>query len=54
MNQVIVLSKTGQTLMPCHPARARKLLLRKKAVVKRLDPFTIQLTQRSKGNTQPV
>ena len=49
MNRVFVLSKTGKALMPCHPARARKLLHNKKARVKRLYPFTIQLTQRSNG-----
>lgn len=54
MNRVFVLSKTGKALMPCHPARARKLLHNKKARVKRLYPFTIQLTQRSNGYTQPV
>ena len=54
MNRVFVLSQTGETLMPCHPARARQLLHSKKAVVKRLYPFTIQLTQRSEGYKQPV
>ena len=54
MNRVFVLSKTGKTLMPCHSARARQLLHNKKAVVKRLYPFTIQLTQRSDGYIQPV
>jgi len=54
MNRVFVLSKTGKTLMPCHPARARQLLDSKKAVVKRLYPFIIQLTQRSDGYIQPV
>ena len=54
MNRVFVLSQTGKTLMPCHPARARQLLHNKKARVKRLYPFTIQLTQRSDGYIQPV
>jgi len=54
LNRVFVLSKTGETLMPCHPARARQLLHNKKAVVKRLYPFTIQLTQCSEGYKQPV
>ena len=54
MNRVFVLSKTGKTLMPCHPARARQLLHDKKARVKRLYPFTIQLTHRSDGYIQPV
>ena len=49
MNRVFVLSKTGKALMPCHPARARQLKKKKKARVKRLYPFTIQLTQRSDG-----
>lgn len=54
MNRVFVLSKTGKALMPCRPARARQLLQSKKARVKRLYPFTIQLTQRSDGYIQPV
>ena len=54
MNRVFVLSKTGKTLMPCHPARARQLLHDKKAVIKRLYPFTIQLTHRSEEYIQPV
>ena len=54
MRRVFVLSKTGKRLMPCHPARARQLLHSKKARVKRLYPFTIELTQRSEGNIQPI
>lgn len=54
MNRVFVLSKTGKTLMPCHPARARQLLHDKKAVIKRHYPFTIQLTHRSEEYIQPV
>ncbi|MFD7457398.1 MULTISPECIES: RRXRR domain-containing protein [unclassified Streptomyces] len=37
---VLVLSKEGRPLMPCHPARARELLGRGRAVVSRHMPFT--------------
>jgi len=40
--------------MPCRPARARKLLTGGKAKVFRYFPFTIILTERKDGNTQPV
>ncbi len=40
--------------MPCHPARARELLTGGKAKVFRLFPFTIILTERKDGDTQPV
>ena len=42
------------TIMPCHPARAKELLRKGKAKVVRLYPFTIRLTHRNAGNTQPV
>lgn len=54
MNRVFVLGKDGKALMPCSPARARKLLSLKKAKVERLYPFTIRLTVRETGNIQPV
>lgn len=54
MNRVFVLGKDGKALMPCSPARARKLLFLKKAKVERLYPFTIRLTVRETGNIQPV
>ncbi|MFI6008227.1 RRXRR domain-containing protein [Streptomyces sp. NPDC051243] len=34
-SRVFVLSKEGQPLMPCHPARARELLGKGRAVVAR-------------------
>ena len=41
--------------MPCHPARARKLLKKGRAVVVRLHPFTIRLRDRvGGGETQEV
>lgn len=46
-SRVFVLSKDGQPLMPCHPARARELLHRRRAVVVRQAPFTIRLKDRT-------
>jgi len=40
--------------MPCHPARARKLLDRKEAAVYRRYPFTIILRKETTNFTQPV
>ena len=40
--------------MPCHPARARKLLRTRKAAVYRMQPFTIILLERAEGDTQPI
>ncbi|RKZ53257.1 MAG: hypothetical protein DRR08_27510 [Candidatus Parabeggiatoa sp. nov. 2] len=40
--------------MPCHPARARKLLKNEKAAVYRRYPFTIILTHRVGGDLQPI
>ena len=40
---VYVLNKNGLPLMPCKPAKARKLLKAGKATVVRRTPFTIQL-----------
>jgi 5-methylcytosine-specific restriction endonuclease McrA len=37
--------------MPCHPARARELLRRSRAVVVRLAPFTIRLKDRVRGQS---
>ena len=54
MNSVFVLSNTKKPLMPCRPARARKLLTAGKAAVYRLHPFTIILNDRDDGETQPV
>lgn len=43
---VCVLDRKDRPLMPCHPARARKLLKKKRARVVRLFPFTIRLADR--------
>ena len=45
---VYVISIDGQPLMPTSNAKARKLLKQKKANVKELKPFTIQLTYTTK------
>ena len=54
MQHALVVSKTNKPLMPCHPARARELLKKGKAVVLRRYPFTIKLTNRSEGNIQSI
>ena len=53
-NCVFVLDAQHQPLMPCHPARARELLTKGRAVVIRLHPFTIRLTRRMGGEIQPI
>lgn len=40
--------------MPCHPARARELLEKDKAVVHKLYPFTIRLKSRADGDTESL
>jgi hypothetical protein len=54
MQRVFVLDHNKQPLMPCHPARARKLLKKGKAAVLRRYPFTIIMTHRVGGDLQPV
>lgn len=54
MNSVFVLSGTQKPLMPCRPARARKLLTAGRAAVYRMQPFTLILKNRADGDTQPV
>ena len=49
-----VLSSTGIRLMPTSCYRARKLIKSGKAVIHSYDPFTIRLTQRENGSTQPI
>ena len=44
---VAVLDRNGQPLMPCHPARARELLAKGRAVVVHLTPFVIRLKDRT-------
>jgi len=52
--RVFVLGKSRKPLMPCHPARARKLLKAGRAVIDRAYPLVIRLTDRTTGETQPV
>ena len=47
MQGVLVLSSDRQPLDPCHPARARRLLGRRRAAVFRHYPFTIILKERT-------
>lgn len=54
MNRIFVLSQQGKPLMPCAPARARKLLSLKQATVHKRYPFSIKLTTRNQGCIQPV
>ena len=53
-NRVFVLFSDESEAMPCHPARARQLLDTGKAAVYRHEPFTIILTEREDGDTQPT
>ena len=43
-NRVFVLNMRGEQLMPCTQRKARILLKEEKAVIKKYNPFTIQLT----------
>lgn len=54
MQRVLVLDCNKKPLMPCHPARARELLTKKRAAVYRTYPFTIILKDRVGGETQPT
>ena len=49
-----VLSSIGIRLMPTTCFKARKLIKSGKAVIHSYDPFTIRLTQRENGGTQPI
>lgn len=51
---VFVVSKTGISLMPTTEYRARKLLEKGRATIFKHRPFTIQLTERETGETQPI
>ena len=51
---VYVRNHDSTPLMPCTPAKARKLLQAGKAKVVAHRPFTIQLTWRCEGHVQPV
>lgn len=52
--RVFVLNKYKQPLMPCHPARARKLLSKQQAAVYSRYPFTIILKKETTNFTQPI
>jgi hypothetical protein len=54
VNTVFVLSSNKKPLMPCRPARARRLLQAGRAAVYRTQPFTIILSDREDGDVQPV
>lgn len=54
MMVVYVRNKDGHPLMPCTPAKARKLLRAGKASVVKRSPFTIQLTWLCEGHVQEV
>ncbi len=49
-----VLNQHGEPLMPCNPARARKLLKEGKAKVVRREPFTIKLLRGASGYRQEI
>jgi hypothetical protein len=51
---VYVINQHGKPLMPCKPAKARRLLKNGKAKVAKRTPFTIQLLYGSSGYTQDV
>ena len=51
-DMVYVISKSGKPLMPCKPAKARKLLRDGKAKCVRRTPFTIKLTFNCEEKTQ--
>ncbi|MEW1832836.1 RNA-guided endonuclease IscB [Streptomyces sp. NPDC088196] len=49
---VFVLARDGRPLMPCHPARARELLGKGRAVVARQVPFAIRLKDRALAGSE--
>ncbi len=55
MRYVPVVSSTGKPLMPCHPARARQLMKKGRAI-RGLDRgiFYVKLLDREDGDVQPV
>ena len=54
MNDVFVIALDGTKLMPTNRVKARKLLRKRKAIIYKHSPFTIQLTYESEKNVQPV
>ncbi|WP_246516589.1 RNA-guided endonuclease IscB [Salicibibacter cibarius] len=51
---VFVKNRHGESLMPCKPQKARRLLKQKKAKIVSYEPFTIQLLYGSSGYKQNV
>lgn len=51
-NKVFVLDKNGKPLMPCHSARARKLMKQGRAKPVRRQPFTIKLFDRTEEESE--
>jgi len=43
MSNVLVFDANGEALAPCHPARARQLLRKQRALVQSLQPYSIRL-----------
>ena len=54
MQKILVLDSEKKPLMPCHPARARKLLNKSRAAAYKPYPFTIILKDRVGGELQPA
>ena len=54
MQRVLVIDKNKQQLMPCHPARARELLNKKRARIFRKYPFTIQIIDCEESGLQSI
>ena len=54
VTRCFVIGKNKTPLMPAHPARARQLLRKGKAVVSRRFPFVIRLKTRTEGGIQPI
>ena len=54
MQYVYVVGSNGKPLMPCSPAKARRLLRDGKAAAVQRTPFTIKLLRHSGGYVQPV
>ena len=51
---IFTLNAANLPMMPCKPARARILLKKKKAIVVKLQPFTIKLLNVTNFKMQPV
>lgn len=54
MNRVLSSSSTKKPLMPCHPARAHKLLTAGHVAVYRAQPCTLILKDRTNGEVRSV